>query len=286
MAFSEGGNHEKYCGEFSAYGICRGNTGRCRGNSNVARGTCIFSDDANNVNDSLCYVVREVRQDPVKGAFGDTGFIPGGPPPLPKPNDNPPPPLPGGSIPPIPFPGPGGVGIDLNTILNYFERIWNILERARPVVTVDRPPYATALPQGVQWWTDMEWPSEPRAVLYRFSAKNYFGIEVGRFNYVISYVYNGRYQGIGRYLFNITVYASEGSAKPGFTLDARAEVPNVYNAGTKENPIAAAQIFVTAHLKSIMSDLTQTRSYVIKGDGQYSETVPIGLLNFSPQNWK
>jgi hypothetical protein len=52
----------------------------------------------------------------------------------------------------------------------------------------------------------------------------------------------------------------------GFNLNAQAEVPSVFNTGTKEAPVAGMQMLMKWQVKTVVNDLQQAESFYIGGD--------------------
>lgn len=166
----------------------------------------------------------------------------------------------------------GGSGVSIDQIVNYFFKFWDLIERNRPVMTVNSK-YANAVPGniGSEWQLMTGWKTE-RSFKYRVVYENSFGIEVVDLEYQVKLIYGGRYMNSGYYIASVRAIPIEAKVLVGFTLDVNAEVSNVWNAGTPENPIAAIQLDVTWMVKSVTKLLMKTESYHLQGDGQIINT--------------
>ncbi|OGS06647.1 MAG: hypothetical protein A2270_01330 [Elusimicrobia bacterium RIFOXYA12_FULL_51_18] len=200
------------------------------------------------------------------------------------------PPIPSGDQLPKPPSGPvinppidpaagasGGPSINetLNTIdqiVNLAEKIWNILDKNRPVVNITTN-YANAVPSGTTHWTQLQGWKKPSTKKYAFSMKNGFGTEVVKVTYQVHWTHNGNLQGKGKFLTGVTVEPLNVVALWGYKVDLVAEVPDstVANVGTHEDPIASMQVQLKWKVSTIIQSTDQKVIYYVQGDGLMQE---------------
>ncbi len=213
------------------------------------------------------------------GHTGDGGALPSNPgaPQFPKPPDGP------VINPPMGNPGagaPGGDGFSsvnqtigvLDNIVNLAEKIFNILDKNRPVVTIATD-YANAVPYGTSHWTQLQGWSKPATKKYAFSIKNALGYEVVNVVYQVHWTHNGNFQGKGKFLTGVTIEPLTVTASWGYKVDLRAEVPDstVANVGTQEDPIASMQVQLKWKVSTTFSSVDQQVIYYVQGDGLIEE---------------
>jgi hypothetical protein len=109
----------------------------------------------------------------------------------------------------------------------------------------------------------------PSAKAYEVVYKNMLGVTTVRFTYLIHYTYGGRFKGNGQYLTNVTVQSSKVQVWWLNRLAAKVEIPNVTNAGTVDDPIAAMTLLVNWEISNIFSYYQDSVNYEVKGDGSF-----------------
>lgn len=170
----------------------------------------------------------------------------------------------------------GGGGADvipvLNDILNLAQRLWTIIEANRPVVDVQNS-YASALPRGLEHWSQLTGWTPPKGVLYRLTAKNLYGMKMVDVQYSVQRTYGGGYKGKGKYLTAVTVLPLEVNVGSGYRFDLSASVPDssIINVGTEEDPIAAMSPVLTWRIRTVLKDSQGRSMYHVRGDGRFSE---------------
>ena len=88
-----------------------------------------------------------------------------------------------------------------------------------------------------------------------------------QFNYDLEFLYGGSLNGRGAYLDGITIIPSRTDVAWFYVFNANVEIVSVRNVGTKDNPIAAAQVELTYRLKGL-NFAERRASFDIKGDGR------------------
>lgn len=160
----------------------------------------------------------------------------------------------------------------LDSIVNTGQKIWKIIEDNKPVVDV-KTQCASALPEGVKSWTQMDGWQKPRGTIYRLTAKNAYGARVIDLRYQVLRTAGGRYKGAGRYLTAVSVEPLLVEVAWGYRLSLAASVPDssIVNVGTKESPVAAMTAQVGWRISTAIKDSQGRGLYYLQGDGAYQE---------------
>jgi hypothetical protein len=157
------------------------------------------------------------------------------------------------------------VEVIVDRIINIGKKVWAIMEAGRPVVNV-KTYTANALPAGLTCWSDLTGWSVPQSKVYQVTYENGFGMDVVTFDYRVGFTAGGSLNGQGKYLTNATINPPKINVSWGFNLDAQAEVPSVFNTGTKEAPVAGMQMLMKWQVKSVVSHVEQAENFYIGGD--------------------
>jgi hypothetical protein len=158
----------------------------------------------------------------------------------------------------------------IDEIINLGKRIWDLVASNQPVVTTEMAT-ASALPMGVTGWENLERWSAPVSKLYRMHYENLYGMTVVDFTYRVVYTAGGSYQGKGAFLTGVTAMPASLRVSWGYKFDMKASVPQVLNAGTKTDPVAAAQIRLDWKVHTIISHDEGSSYYSVRGDGAFQD---------------
>lgn len=160
----------------------------------------------------------------------------------------------------------------IDQIVNLTSKIWNIIKENQPVVNVSNQ-YATAVPQGVASWTKLTGWQGPKGYIYTFSVQNLYGTKTVSVKYMITYTYNGQYQGKGKYLTAVTVEPLSVDVLWGYTYEMSAEVPDssIVNVGSEEDPMAAMQLVLKWKISTVLKSSQGRSVNYIRGDGYIKE---------------
>lgn len=151
------------------------------------------------------------------------------------------------------------------------EKIYKIIERGRPVVTLDSEP-VQILPRDnsgapVSAMQLNGWKA-PKARKYRVSTKNYLGMEPASFEFMLIYSYGGRDNGKGRYITGAQIKPTSVDVKWGYKLDAKFYVQSIMNQGTVDNPVASATLMIDYTISTVLQSTTDNKTFFINGLGQ------------------
>ncbi len=155
----------------------------------------------------------------------------------------------------------------VDQIINIGKKIWAIVEAGKPVSNI-KTDTASALPRGVQCWTDMSGWSVPQSKVYRVRYENGYGADVVDFTYRVMFTANGNVDGVGKYISNATFLPANLRVGWGFKFDANAQIASVFNQGTKQNPLAGMQMNMQWRVDSPLFHEETTESFFISGDNK------------------
>ncbi|MBY0470582.1 hypothetical protein K2X30_05385 [bacterium] len=156
----------------------------------------------------------------------------------------------------------------LDQVINMGKKIWDIVESNRPVVDL-KTDVANAVPQGITSWQDLGQWQAPRSKVYTLAYKNLYGIEVIRFDYRVLYTAGGSYNGVGRYLANVSIVPGEISVAWGYKFAAKNSVASTLNVGTKQNPVGGMEMIINWSIDTPFKHTQSSGSYFVQGDGKF-----------------
>lgn len=159
----------------------------------------------------------------------------------------------------------------LDVIINMGKKVWSIVDAAKPKVDLQSD-VATALPASVSGcWMDLQAWQAPVVTTREISIENLYGMEVVRFVYRVIMLAGGSYNGVGRYIGYATMQPVELKVAWGYTFNATATVPAVFNISSKEKPVAAMNLLVDWTVSTVLKHQRQTQSYYLTGYGTIRE---------------
>jgi hypothetical protein len=162
------------------------------------------------------------------------------------------------------------LNIFVDQIINIGKKVWNVVAAGKPVANF-KTDVAYALPKGVSCWTQLSSWSVPVAKNYQVVYRNKFGVEVIQFTYQLTYTYGGKVGELGAYLTNATVLPAHINVAWGFSFDAKAEVPSVFNVGSSSQPVGAMQVNVMWKVENVLTHEQVTNSYFVNGLGEFQK---------------
>lgn len=152
------------------------------------------------------------------------------------------------------------------------KKIWPIIDKNRPVITTDLKSMISVLPrlEGNRVEMDlMENWSMPVAKSYRLALKNGFNSDVIAFTYTVIFQHSGTHDGKGKYLTSVKILANEIYASWGFNFDAKSEMINIANVGSKANPVASAIFQVNYKGKGLLNEIQGAHTFYVDGNGGF-----------------
>ena len=163
--------------------------------------------------------------------------------------------------------------VSIGRIVNLGAKLWTLFNKNEPAVGVQTQ-YATAIPEGIRHWSQLQGWTPPQGVIYGFSAKNLLGKTVVRARYQVLRSYNGSYNNRGKYLAAVTVQPLDADVSwVGYRLSLSVEIPEqcLINAGTIENPVAAMTVIVKWTISSPLKQTDDRAVYRLTGNGILEE---------------
>ena len=157
--------------------------------------------------------------------------------------------------------------IDTAQIINLGKQVWEVIKAGQSVVNVQSD-HATALPKGIDDWTQLEDWNPPEAKTYSIQMKNLAGLTVVELKYTLVSISGGKLNGRGQYLAYVALEPSEINVLWGFNLNASTKVNAVFNRGTKANPIGSVQMDIHYEVSSLLTKFQRTDRFAVSGDGK------------------
>lgn len=158
------------------------------------------------------------------------------------------------------------VDVILDKIINMGKKIWTIVDAGRPVVNV-KVDTANALPSGARCWNQLEGWKTPTSKLYQITYENGFGSTVVTYAFRLSFIHGGSVRGQGQYITLASVSPAAIEVGWGFKFDSVANVPMVFNQGTKEAPVAGMQLAVNWKVVSPLKEIRRAENFFVNGTG-------------------
>lgn len=159
------------------------------------------------------------------------------------------------------------IDLNLDKVINIGTKVWNVVEKGKPIQNYSST-VATALPEGTRSWTDLENWKDPETKVYGVSYKNIYGMEVVRFVYRVILVAGGDVRGIGKYIGYAAIEPVKMETAYLYKFDAVAEVMNVSNKGSHENPLAGMVITLRWDISTILKVSHDSHTFFLDGNGK------------------
>lgn len=155
----------------------------------------------------------------------------------------------------------------VDQIINIGKKIFNVVEAGRPVVNI-KMDTANALPRGLTCWADLSGWNRPASKVFNVKYQNALGMTVVDFSYRLTYTAGGSADGVGKYITNATFQPANVYVAWGFKFDATAEIPSVFNTGSKADPVAGMQMMLDWKVTSPLAHIQQAESYFVSGTNE------------------
>lgn len=158
----------------------------------------------------------------------------------------------------------------IDKVINIGKKIWEIVAAGKPVLNI-KTDVATALPQGARCWLDLQTWQMPESKVYSVAFKNGFGMEVVKFNYRVLWLPGGSVDGVGQFIGYAALIPNDVSVSWGFSLNAAASVPTVFNMGTRAEPVGGMQLSMIYRIETPIQTTEQSQAYFVSGKGDYKQ---------------
>lgn len=164
-------------------------------------------------------------------------------------------------------PRPNSVITDIGNIVAIGQKIWTIIEANKPTSKITTNSVA-AIPSEVERWDQMHSWKGPQFKSYQLTAVNQLGWRVIDIEYEIMDYYDGKYEGRGHYLTNLSMVAKNVFVAPGFNLEATAELTDLVNTSTNtDDPVPGCTLQMKWKISSAFTINQGTHSVFARGDG-------------------
>ncbi|MBC7395856.1 MAG: hypothetical protein H7333_00310 [Bdellovibrionales bacterium] len=158
-------------------------------------------------------------------------------------------------------------GVDLDTFITLGGKVWDFIVNNKP--TADYQIFKSSIvPSGITDWTQLQGWKRPVAKIYRVEFKNLRGAVAGSFDYRITFVAGGSYNGKGKYLGEISFVPLNIKLNTDRSLMVRAELSTPLNFGSEQDPVAGAQMIVTWSSPTTLRYQMNSASLFIYGTGE------------------
>lgn len=175
-----------------------------------------------------------------------------------------------------------GVGLVLiSALINLGQYAWDLIVDGDPKVDFQNNS-ASAVPQGITNWTQLQGWKDPVSKLYEVDLMENATDSLGKIYFRLVFEAGGNYQGKGKYLANVTVIPAQITIPTRRDFFARTQVVQIVNQGTPTNPIAGMTIVLQWGLSGTIfhSPTVQTIGFHVRGDGAFNV---VGAANEQPQ---
>lgn len=162
------------------------------------------------------------------------------------------------------------VGIILDKIINIGEKVWRIVEAGKPVKNI-RKVTASALPEGVRSWGELNSWKAPRVKEYVITADNLWGSRCIDVQYRVMYTYGGALNDKGQFLSNVRVFPTKVNIAWGYSLNVNVEIADPINMGTREDPLAGLEVLVSTEISTALKLSENGQSFFITGAGDFTD---------------
>jgi hypothetical protein len=166
--------------------------------------------------------------------------------------------------------GLGEVILAVDNLIALGKKIWAIVEAGRPVVNANFSSVSVLpnLADPSSAFLNMANWSIPKTQKYEVVMKNLYGMEMVRFSFMIMFQHDGTYENKGKYLTGINVIPNNITVGWGYQFDCKSELLAISNAGTAEDPIAAATIKLEYVTKTALQETRNNVMFHVMGDGR------------------
>lgn len=168
-------------------------------------------------------------------------------------------------------PDPGTVIAWGQQLVALGESIYTLVQKGKPSINIASYSAVSVLPreEGTRNYVelmDLEDATDPIRKKYVMSAKNLYGMEVVKVEFLLVFQV-ARYNGKGRYIINAMVFP-QVTLGYGFDFEADMKLTGVSNKGKKDDPLTA--IILNLHYKfgSFLKEQESQNSLAISGDGK------------------
>lgn len=164
---------------------------------------------------------------------------------------------------------------EVNEIIAIGKEIYKIVEAGKPQVVLSSEAI-DALPKNDQGnpispFSLENWSYPKTSSTYQLKIVNRLGMTVIDFRFKVIFTYGGSLNGKGAYLSAVQIKPVRTSVAWGFGLEAQYKLQNLYNQGTRENPVAAMNLLMDYSYSTIFYVEKFSQVFFVNGRGALRE---------------
>ncbi len=163
----------------------------------------------------------------------------------------------------------GLTGSEVGVFIAVGKEIWTIIKENQPVMNTTYNA-VSVLPKEVTAWDQMAGWQAPKSTVYQVTYKNFYGVDVIRFSYRLTYTSGGTYNGKGQYLSNVSVSPVHVRVLWGFELNSDVKIKNIQNTASLDSPVPGVEVEVGYNISTIFVKEENAQVFYVRGDG-YSQ---------------
>ena len=158
----------------------------------------------------------------------------------------------------------------LNQLTLLGGKIFDFVVSSKPNATYNTVK-ASVVPAGITNFTQLAGWSKPVSKVYHVDFKNLFGEVGGSFDYRITYLYGGHFQGKGKFLGEIAFVPANIKLHTDRSVNIHAEILDPLNFGTETDPVAGIQLQITFSSPTTLNYEMHSIEYFIYGTGEIED---------------
>ena len=160
--------------------------------------------------------------------------------------------------------GGGGTKV-VDSIVNALDKAWTIVKDNKPDSSA-KSSFCQAVPANIPFNELYDWKSASTS--WSWIKENLAGINVVEAEFQLDYLWNGQTDGVrGLFLNNYNVWCKSIDVAWGFTVNVDATVSgNAFNSGTKEAPVGAIPLLISAQVKGVFQSKAKTWKVTCHGN--------------------
>ena len=164
--------------------------------------------------------------------------------------------------------GVGGVIQMGRDLVALGEELYVLVAKGRPNVTTQYAPISVLPREGDQAVNVMDMDDWKKPISRKLSLSyKYLGMTVAKMDYAINFAYGGSYNGKGAYITGAQIVPSASSSF-GVDFDATMSLIGITNHGTRDNPIAGANLQLKYSIQTLTHAVQRSLNFLITGQGE------------------
>ncbi len=150
------------------------------------------------------------------------------------------------------------------------EQVYTLLQRGKPNITTDFAPISIVPKDPISKMPvelfDMDDCSRPVKKSYTTTMST-AGVQVVKFQYIVSFVYNCSVDGVGKYIQAAFIQPGTVNVGYGWDVDATMKLSGMMNHGKRADPVVGALLTIKYSIKSWRTALEKNETFHITGAG-------------------